>query len=107
MLERVVVDDVDLVRAVVANFFCDGSDAGAKDHGMERLTEEILLLKEEMRVKDARMSSILAQRRPHYLPTERLAQVLARAGLHLGSTTVARMLATSDRTRPVTVAAAC
>ena len=40
---------------------------------IERLTEEILLLKEEMRVKDARMVDIPAQRRPHYLPSERLA----------------------------------
>ncbi len=140
-----------------------------------RLTEEILLIKEEMRVKDARMEGIPAQRRPHYLPIERLAilqlraargwsqaqtaermqitpatvaawtgrldeegpaalvqmpvpvnrfpefvayivrslkilcpamgkariaQFLARAGLHLGSTTVARMLAATTRPRP-------
>jgi putative transposase len=140
-----------------------------------RLNEEVLLLKEELRLKDARMSRIPAQRRPHYLPTERLAilelraargwsqaqtadhllvtpatvaswtgrldeegpaaliqmrepvnrfpdfvaylvrrlktlcptmgkvriaQVLARAGLHLGSTTVARMLATPARPEP-------
>jgi putative transposase len=145
-----------------------------------RLTEEILLLKEELRLKDARMNRIPAQRRPHYLPTERLAilelraargwsqaqtadrllvtpatiaswmgrldeegpaalvrmhepvnrfpdfvaylvrrlktlcptmgkvriaQVLARAGLHLGSTTVARMLATPVRPEPVAAAA--
>jgi transposase InsO family protein len=140
-----------------------------------RLTEEILLIKEEMRIKDARMESIHAQRRPHYVPIERLAilelraargwsqdqtadhmlvtpatiaswmsrldeegpaalvqmrepvnrfpdfvahmvrslkvlcpamgkvriaQFLARAGLHLGSTTVARMLAAPARPRP-------
>ena len=40
---------------------------------ISRLTEEILLLKEEMLIKDARMKGISAQRRPHYLPTERLA----------------------------------
>jgi len=34
-----------------------------------RLTEEILLVKEEMRIKDARMAGIPAQSRPHYLPT--------------------------------------
>jgi putative transposase len=147
---------------------------------MERLTEEILLLKEDLRLKDARMSRIPAQRRPHYLPTERLAilelraargwsqaqaanrmlvtpatvaswtgrldeegpdalvrmrqpvnrfpdfvaylvrrlktlcptmgkvriaQVLARAGLHLGSTTVARMLAAPARPEPAAAAA--
>jgi transcriptional regulator with XRE-family HTH domain len=139
------------------------------------LTEEMLLLKDELRLKDARMSRIPAQRRPHHLPTERLAilelraargwsqaqtsdrllvtpatiaswtgrldeegpaalvqmrepvnrfpdfvaylvrrlktlcptmgkvriaQVLARAGLHLGSTTVARMLAALIISRP-------
>ena len=46
---------------------------------MERLTAEILLLKEELRLKDARMSRIPAQRRPHYLPTERLAILELRA----------------------------
>jgi len=141
-----------------------------------RLTEEIHLLEGELRLKDARMSRILAQRRPHYLPIERLcifelrtargwsqaqtwdrmqvtpasvaawtkrldeegpdslvqmpvpvnrfpefvayivkklkvlcpamgkvkmANVLARAGLHLGSTTVARVLKSPSRSRPV------
>jgi hypothetical protein len=46
---------------------------------MERLTEEVLLLEEELRLKDARMSRIPAQRRPHYLPTERLAILELRA----------------------------
>ncbi len=32
-----------------------------------RLTEELFLIKEEMRIKDARMASIPAQRRPHCL----------------------------------------
>jgi len=44
-----------------------------------RLTEEILLIKEEMRIKDARMNGIPAQRRPHYVPTERLAILELRA----------------------------
>jgi transposase InsO family protein len=154
--------------------------ADSRSRRMARLREEILHLKEEMHIKDARMKSIPAQRRPHYLPTERLAilelraargwsqaqsadhmlvtpatiaswmgrldeegpaalvqmpvpvnrfpdfvahvvrrlkvlcpamgkiriaQFLARAGLHLGSTTVARMLATPDRPRPATAAA--
>jgi len=140
-----------------------------------RLTEQILLIKEDLRIKDARIAGIPAQRRPHYLPTERLAilelraargwsqaqtaermlvtpatvpswmkrldeegpvalvqmrepvnrfpdfvghvvrslkilcptmrkvriaQFLARAGLHLGSTTVARMLSAPGRPRP-------
>ncbi len=44
-----------------------------------RLTEEILLIKEEMRIKDARMADIPAQRRPHYLSIERLAILQLRA----------------------------
>ena len=44
-----------------------------------RLTEEILLIKEEMRIKDARMASIHAQRQPHYVPIERLAILELRA----------------------------
>jgi len=149
--------------------------ADSRSRRMARLREEILLLKEEMRIKDGRMADIPAHRRPHYLPIERLAilelraargwsqaqtaermqitpatvaawtgrldeqgpaalvqmhepvnrfpefvsrvvcklkilcptmgkvriaQFLARAGLHLGSTTVARMLAAPTRPRP-------
>jgi len=39
----------------------------------DRLRQELALLQEEMRIKDARMLRIPAQRRPHYPPTERLA----------------------------------
>jgi len=148
---------------------------------ISRLDEEILLIKEEMRIKDNRMAGIPAHRRPHYLPIERLAilelraargwsqaqtaermqitlatvaawtgrldeegpaalvqmpvpvnrfpefvayivrslkilcpamgkvriaNFLARAGLHLGSTTVSRMLAHQPRPRPVGASAA-
>ncbi len=141
----------------------------------ERLRGEILLLREELRIKDARMEQIPPHRRPHYPPVERLAilelraargwslsqtadrflvspltisnwnqrldedgpdalvqvpvpvskypefvgyavrrlktffpemgkrriaNVLCRAGLHLGATTVRRMLANADRPRP-------
>jgi transposase InsO family protein len=38
----------------------------------ERLRQELALLHEEMRLKDARMQRIPAQRRPHYIPIERL-----------------------------------
>ncbi len=44
-----------------------------------RLRKEILLRKEEMRIKDARMTGIPAQRRPHYLPTERVPSLDLRA----------------------------
>jgi hypothetical protein len=39
----------------------------------DRLRQEIGLLIEELRIKDARMAHIPAQHRPHYPPTERLA----------------------------------
>ncbi len=45
----------------------------------DRLRQELALLQEEMRIKDARMLRIPAQRRPHYPPTERLAILELRA----------------------------
>ena len=45
----------------------------------ERLRGEILLLREEMRIKDARMEQIPPHRRPHYPPVERLAILELRA----------------------------
>jgi len=46
---------------------------------LERLQREIQLLREEIRIKNARMQQIEAQRRPHYPPTERLAILELRA----------------------------
>ena len=45
----------------------------------DRLREEIALLREEMRIKDSRMTLIVPQRRPHYAPTERMAILELRA----------------------------
>lgn len=45
----------------------------------ERLRQERALLQEEVRLKDARMERIPAQRRPHYTPIERLAILELRA----------------------------
>ncbi len=45
----------------------------------ERLRQEVALLQEEMRIKDARMERIPAHERPHYPPTERLAILELRA----------------------------
>src|SRR5213593_4783485 len=39
----------------------------------DRLQQEIQLLREEIRIKDARMELIEPHRRPHYPPTARLA----------------------------------
>ncbi len=40
---------------------------------VERLKEEVSLLREEMRIKDARMGQVAPHRRPHYPPAERMA----------------------------------
>ena len=39
----------------------------------ERLRQEVALLREELRIKDARMALLPPQRRPHYRPVERMA----------------------------------
>src|SRR6266571_507611 len=45
----------------------------------DRLQQEIHLLSEEIRIKDARMEQLEAHRRPHYPPTQRLAILELRA----------------------------
>ena len=45
----------------------------------DRLRRDVALLKEELRIKDARMDRIPPQRRPHYPPMERLAILELRA----------------------------
>ena len=40
---------------------------------LDRAKQEIALLREEMRIKDARMATIPPHRRPHYPPTQRMA----------------------------------
>lgn len=63
--------------------------------GNERLRQELALLHEETRIKDARMTRIPAHRRPHYLPTERLAILELRAARGWGlSQTADRLLVT-------------
>jgi hypothetical protein len=44
-----------------------------------RLRPEVELLREEQRIKDARMSRLAPQKRPHYLPMERMAILELRA----------------------------
>ncbi len=65
-----------------------------------RLRQEIGLLIEEMRIKDARMERIPAQRRPHYPPTERLAILELRAARGWSLAQTARRLLVT----PLTVA---
>jgi hypothetical protein len=45
----------------------------------DQLHQEVAFLREEIRIKDLRMATIPAPRRPHYRPTERLAILELRA----------------------------
>jgi len=45
----------------------------------DRLTQEVAQLREEIRIKDARLALIEPKRRPHYPPTERMAILELRA----------------------------
>lgn len=45
----------------------------------DRLTQEVAQLREEIRIKDARMAQLHPQRRPHYPPTARMAILELRA----------------------------
>ena len=46
---------------------------------LDRANQELLLLREEIRIKDARLARIDPHRRPHYPPTERMAILELRA----------------------------
>ena len=46
---------------------------------LDGLAEEISLLEEELRIKDARLALIDAHRRPHYRPVDRMAILELRA----------------------------
>jgi transcriptional regulator with XRE-family HTH domain len=63
-------------RSWAANHFNDRIRLKTEN---ERLRNEILLLREETWIKDARMEQIPAHRRPHYPPVERLAILELRA----------------------------
>jgi transposase len=45
----------------------------------DRALQELELLRQELRIKDARMSRLPPQKRPHYLPTERMTILELRA----------------------------
>jgi len=47
--------------------------ASASPPSGNRLDSEVALLREEIRIKDARMAAVAPHRRPHYSPTERMA----------------------------------
>ena len=67
---------------------------------VDRLRTEVALLKEEIRIKDARMERLLPQRRPYYPPIERLAILELRAARGWTVAETARRLLVT----PVTVA---
>jgi putative transposase len=55
-------------------------EAGSRRNAeCQRLEQELLLLREEMPIKDARMAHLLPHRRPHYPPVERMAILKLRA----------------------------
>ena len=64
----------------------------------DRLRQEVALLTEELRIKDARMLRIPAQRRPHYPPTERLAILELRAARGWNAAQTARRLLVTPTT---------
>ena len=55
-----------------------------------RLQSEVAMLKEEMRLKDARMASIEARRRPRYTPVQRFAILALKAPRHWNASECAR-----------------
>src|SRR5712691_7578709 len=67
---------------------------------IERLGHEISLLREEIRIKDARMQHIEAQKRPHYPPTARLAILELRAARNWSLAQTARTFLVT----PITIA---
>lgn len=64
----------------------------------DRIRHEVAVLIEEMRIKDARMLRIPAQRRPHYPPVERLAILELRAARGWSLSQTARRLLVTPAT---------
>ena len=78
---------------------------------IDRLDLELALLREELRIKDARMERVPPQRRPHYTPLERMAIMELRAArgwsarqaarrFHVSMTTLASWRARIDEDGP-------
>ena len=53
---------------------------------IDRLSHELALLREELRIKNARMTRVPPHRRPHYTPLERMAILELRAARGLVGT---------------------
>ena len=66
----------------------------------DRLRQLVALLIEELRIRDARMAMIIAQRRPHYRPIERMAIL----ELHAARAWSVRQTADTFHVTPATIA---
>ncbi len=64
----------------------------------ERLDAEVALLREELRIKDARLARIAPANRPHYPPTERLAILALKAARGWKNAQAARIFLLTDAT---------
>ena len=64
----------------------------------DRAEEEVALFREELRIKDSRMTRIKAHRRPRYAPTERMAILELKAARGWSQQQVARTFHLSDGT---------
>jgi transcriptional regulator with XRE-family HTH domain len=84
-------------RANVENHFDERIRVQAENDCLRR---QVSLLEEELRIKDARMERLPAQRRPHYPPIERLAILELRAARGWSQAQTARRLLVT----PLTVA---
>ncbi len=65
---------------------------------LEQAQNEIVLLREEVRIKDARMMRIPAHERPHYASMERMAILELKAARNLSTAQTARMFLVSEAT---------
>jgi predicted RNA polymerase sigma factor len=64
----------------------------------DRLKTEVALLREELRIKDARMTGIAAAARPHYAPADRLAILELKAARFWSNAQAARAFLVTDVT---------
>jgi transcriptional regulator with XRE-family HTH domain len=64
----------------------------------ERLTQEVIQLREELRIKDTRMAHLPSHRRPHYPPVERMAILELRAARGWSLAQTARAFLVTDST---------
>src|SRR5262245_40006150 len=99
---RAVINAMSLVHIAMAAGFGRGANHRNALHRAraenKRLEQEIRLLLEERRIKNARMQRVPAQERPHYSPMERLAilEIRALRGWSLRQTAECFMLSTTS-----------